>query len=157
MTFDSGTVGLFPTFPSRLLPLDYFLPMLSLSREAKNCMPSWRTHKDTAHAKAAEWIRRISVYTHPSSYRFMSLRHARARLRAQQRAFQKFFCPCFTAPFWFNETYSKCLLNQNSSLLWCSDCCTDVMMYRSFCWMNAVPFTVGFVGLQSAECYTAGE
>lgn len=95
--------------------------MLSLSREATICMPSWRTHKDTAHAKAAEWIRRmISVYTHPSSYRFMSLRHGRTRFRAQQRAFQKFFCPCFIAPFWFNETYLKGLLNQNSSLLRCS-------------------------------------
>lgn len=154
VTFDSGTVGLFPAFLSRLLPLDYFLPMLSLSRETTISMSSWRTQKDTAHAKAAKWVRRmIRVYTHPSSQRFMSLSHARTRLRAQQRAFQKFFCSCFTGPFWLNETYSKFVKSKLiSSLVFSSDHCTDVMMYKPFCWMNAVPFTVQFVGLKSAVC-----
>lgn len=69
-------------FPYRLLPLDCFLPMLFLSRGTTICMSSWRTHKDTTHAKAAKWIRRmIRVYTHPSSQRFISLSHAKTRLR----------------------------------------------------------------------------
>lgn len=81
----------------------------------------------------------------------MGLSHARTRLRAQQRPFQKFFCPCFTGPFWFNETHSKCLLNQNASLLWFS-VQTIAQLSRSTDHFAESVLCLSLY-LRSAECY----
>lgn len=154
MIFNSGTVGLFPPFPSRLFALDYFLPILS--REATICMSSWRTHKDTAHAKAAKWIRRmIRVYTHPL-HRDLWAKSCQNKAQSTTETFPKILLPTFHWTIFVQwNTLKVCVKSKRvSALVFSSDHCTVVMMYRPFCWMSAVPFTVGYDGLWSAECYT---
>lgn len=155
MIFNSGTVVWFPgfsikTFASGLL---FFFSMLSLSREISICLLSWRTHKDTAHAKAAKWmdvLMKDDTCVHSSFFiEIYKLKPCQNKAWSMTQTFPKILLSMFhwTILVQWNMlklfVKSKCI----SSSVFISDVCTEVLIYWPFCWLNNLFFTTWFDGL----------